>query len=116
MIRPADKGAGIVILDKCDYESEMLKNRNDHETYSTLSCDPTNRFKRELEGIVKQGFHDSILDKKENIYLVPLAPRIYTIYYLPKIHKSLTNPPGSPIISGIDLVTSRIGRYIDFYL
>lgn len=76
---------------------------SDHETYSTLSYDPINRSKRELKGIVKQGFHDCILDKKENIYFVPLALRIPTIYYLPKIHKSLTKPPARPIISGIDL-------------
>lgn len=28
----------------------------------------------------------------------------------------LPNPPGRPIVSGIDSVTSHIGRYIDFHL
>lgn len=35
---------------------------------------------------------------------------------LPKVHKTLVNPPGRPIISGIDSITSRVGKYIDFYL
>lgn len=42
--------------------------------------------------------------------MVPLAPRVPTIYYLPKVHKNPVQPPGRPI------VTSLIGRYIDFYL
>lgn len=47
---------------------------------------------------------------------MPLAPRIPTIYYLPKVHKSLTKPPGRLIVSGIDSVTSPIGKYVDFFL
>lgn len=38
------------------------------------------------------------------------------IYYLPKIYKHPTCPPCRPIVSGIDSVTSRVGRYIDFFL
>lgn len=38
------------------------------------------------------------------------------IYYLPKIHKNSSKPPGCPIISGIDSVTARIGRYVDDFL
>lgn len=32
------------------------------------------------------------------------------------MHKDPVNPPGQPIVSGIDTVTSRIGRYVDFHL
>lgn len=116
VVRPADKGGAIVILDKCDYENEILNILNDRKTYSPIPCDPTNRFKKDLGIIVKQGFLDLIPNKKEYAFLVPLAPHIPTIYYLPKIHKHATKPPGRPIISGIDSVTSRIGRYIDFFL
>lgn len=57
-----------------------------------------------------------ILNRKEKEHLVPLAPRLPIIYSLLKIHKTLTNPPGWPIISIIDSITSRVGKYIDFYL
>lgn len=73
------------------------------------------KYKRDLTKIVDKGFAELILDKKERFYLVPLAPQI-PIIYLPKVHKNVTHPPGRPIISGIDSVTSRIERYIDFYL
>lgn len=57
-----------------------------------------------------------ILDKKEKNLLIPLAPHIPLMYYLPKVHKDPVNPPGRPIVSGIDSVTSPIGHYIDFHL
>lgn len=45
-----------------------------------------------------------------------MAPRTPTIYYFLKVNKSPTCPPGHPIVSGIDSVTSQVGRYIDYYL
>lgn len=45
-----------------------------------------------------------------------MAPRLPVVYILPKVHKTLVNPPGRPIISGIDSVTSRVGKHIDHYL
>lgn len=35
---------------------------------------------------------------------------------VPKIHKSNENPPGRPIINGIQSVGARKGQYIDKYL
>lgn len=77
MVRPTNKGRGIVVFVKRDYESEMLKILGDQDTYCALSYDPTNRFKRESDTIIKQGFGGSILNKEENAYLVPLATLIF---------------------------------------
>ena len=48
--------------------------------------------------------------------MVPASSRIPVIYYLPKIHKDPVHPPGRPIISGIDSISSRAGKYIDGFL
>lgn len=37
-------------------------------------------------------------------------------YHLPKVHKDLSNPPGRPIISGINSCTSQLSQYLDIYL
>lgn len=95
---------------------EMSRIVSDTDTYTPLLMDPANKFKRELKDLVEKGFDMGILNKKEKEHLVPLAPRLPIIYSLPKVHKTLSNPPGRPIISGIDSITSRIGKYIDFYL
>lgn len=116
VVRPADKGGGIVMMDKSDYVTEMYRILEDHDTYKELPSNPTNQFKKDLDKLVTKGFEAQILNKREKAYLVPTAPRIPTIYYLPKIHKDPLHPPGRPTVSGIDSITSRIGQYIDFYL
>lgn len=116
IIRLADKGGGLVVLDRSDYYTEMSRILNDLDTYRPLPKDPTLVFKKILVELINKGFQSGIFDKNERDYLVPLAPRIPILYYLPKIHKNAAQPPGRPIVSGIDSVTSRIGRYIDFHL
>lgn len=92
IIRPADKGGGIVILDRCDYLMEMHRIVDDSETYTPLNRDPVGKYKKDLEIIVDRGFHSGILNKKEKLFLLPSAPRTPVIYYLPKIHKNQTCP------------------------
>lgn len=69
-----------------------------------------------LDRIVWAWFQNGILDKKEKEFLVPLAPTMPIIYYLPKVHKCLTKPTGRPIVSGIDSLTSCIGKYVKVFL
>lgn len=116
IIHPANKGGAIVILNKEDCIAEMDKIPGDPNTYSRIHTDPTTTFKRSLTELVNEGYSLGILDKKERSCLVPLAPRIPPIYYLLKVHKDPVNPPGRPIVSGIDPVTSRIRKYVDFHL
>lgn len=113
---PRRQGGGIVVLDKANYLKEMYRLLSDTDTYSVIPNDPTTIYKKELLHLVNEGFSLGILNKKEKSFLVPLAPRIPTIYYLPKVHKDPVNPPGRPIVSGIDSVTARIGKYVDHYL
>lgn len=116
VIRPADKGGGLVILSKEYYQSEMVRLLSDHDTYRVLSKDPMLLYKVELHAIIEDGKDQKILNKKEAMYLDPLFCRTPIIYFLPKIHKDTVNPPGRPIVNGIDSVSARLGQYIDFFL
>lgn len=111
-----DRGGGIDIMDKPKSIAEMNRILADQDTYQELPNNSTNKFKKELDSLVTKGIQSQILNKKERAYLIPAAPRIPTIYHLPKIHKDPLHPPGWPIVSGIVSTTSRIGRYIDFFL
>lgn len=78
VIRPVDKGGGIVIFDNADYQQEMCRILSDHEIYSELPNNPTSKYKRDLSDFIVKGFDEQI-KKKEKAYLIPLAPRIPTI-------------------------------------
>lgn len=38
------------------------------------------------------------------------------LYALPKVHKSLINPPGRPIVSGCQTLTENASALVDKYL
>ena len=116
VIRPADKGGGIVVLDKTAYNEEMYNILGDSSTYIKLPSNPTSKFKVSLKKLIDMGARKGILDNKEKSYLLPKVPRIPVMYYLPKVHKNSTRPPGRPIVSGINSITSRVGKYIDYHL
>lgn len=105
-----------MVLDKFDFEKEMYNILSDTDTYKELTTNRTSMYKSQLVALINKGFDKCILNRKEKECLIPHIPRIPTIYYLPKVHKNPMCPPGRPIVSGIDLVTSRIGWYMDFYL
>lgn len=94
----------------------MLRLLSDQATYVPLRGNSTFKFKKELIALVEEGFCKNVVSNKEKSFLIPVAPRVPVIYYLPKVHKDPVHPPGRPIISGIDSVTSRVGRYIDHFL
>lgn len=89
---------------------------SDNSTYQMLSTDPSKVFRKELDLIIKHGVDSKFLNKQEAKYLIPTVSRTPVIYYLPKIHKDSSNPPGRPIVSGIESLTSRLGEYIDLHL
>lgn len=83
---------------------------DDRDTYGVILSNPTKQYRKDLEKLINR---EKILNTYEEKYLLPLACRIPVIYYSPKIHEDIVNPPGRPIISGIDLLTARLGEYID---
>lgn len=102
-------------MDKCDYLKELENIVGDRETYAPFPANPRTSYRKLLEDIVDRGFTCGILNKKEKAFLVPTSSRI-PIYYLPKVHKNLVHPLGCTIISEIDSITSRAGKYIDGFL
>lgn len=112
VICPVNKGGGIVILDKCKNLEEMNRLLSYRSNYTPLASNPTAKFKRELSGLIDDRFRQGILNKEERTYLVPSVPG-YVLLAKNLTIQNLSKPPGSPIISSIDSVTARIGRYVD---
>ncbi|XP_053567994.1 homeobox protein 2-like [Bombina bombina] len=52
VIKPADKGGGIVVLDKTDYYAECTRILSDQDTYEVLRNNPVAQFKEEIDWIL----------------------------------------------------------------
>uniref|UniRef100_A0A8C5LSF6 Reverse transcriptase domain-containing protein n=1 Tax=Leptobrachium leishanense TaxID=445787 RepID=A0A8C5LSF6_9ANUR len=116
VIKQADKGGGTVVMSREFYMQESLRLLGDRDTYQVLKKNPTVEFIKELESLLVKGKQDGILREEEFNFLFNNKCKTAIFYFIPKIHKNQQNPPGRPIISGIDSLTCHLSHYIDGYL
>ena len=115
MIKKADKGSTIVVMDKKDYIVKGMRHLSDQDTYKKLNQDTTNKVADEVVSTVRALYQDGVLDKKTTEYLLPPNPvRTQEMYFLTKIHK---NPYSErPIVSGCNGPTERVSAYMNHWL
>ena len=114
VIKPADKGSSVVVLDSEDYIAEAQRQLSDERFYRKLDHDPT---KEHEEAVCKTLYkmHDGgFIDDKTLEYLLPDHSKPGRFYLLPKIHKE--GNPGRPIISANEHPTEKISEFIDYHL
>ena len=105
VILPADKGNATVIMETDDYK-EKIRNLLEPTTYKKLEKDPTSKFLRQINNVVKSSTlpRDTI---KSICKTEAVAPRLYG---LPKIHKA--SVPLRPIVSAIGSPTYYIAKHM----
>lgn len=116
IIRQADKGGGLVIQDREIYLVEALRLLGDNATYEKLPGDPLPGYITSLKQLLDGAREQGVITKNEYLFLNKEHPLTPHFYHIPKIHTDQTNPPGRPIIAGIDSLTNNLGCYIDHFL
>lgn len=116
VVKPADKGGGLVIMPKTLYDQEVLRQLQDLSYYRALPTDPTSRFQKEIELFLQQAHSSSLISEREFQYLFNRTPTRPAFYILPKVHKNLSNPPGRPIVAGNNSLTEPLSNFVDFIL
>lgn len=106
IIKPADKGGAIVVMDRSKYISEGHRQLSDASYYKRQDHDPTNEFKDIVRDTLTALFNDKEMSYGTLKSLIPLSPVAGRFYLLPKIHNR--DNPGRPIISGIGTVTENL--------
>uniref|UniRef100_A0A803JUF4 Reverse transcriptase domain-containing protein n=1 Tax=Xenopus tropicalis TaxID=8364 RepID=A0A803JUF4_XENTR len=110
IIKKADKGGSVVVLDTPAYVAEVMRQLTDVETYTLLKRDPTEGFKSVLADLLSEGFSNGVLTTKEVEMLKCENP---VFHVLPKVHKSLDNVKGRPIVASIGSLSENLSCYID---
>uniref|UniRef100_A0A803K3M7 Reverse transcriptase domain-containing protein n=1 Tax=Xenopus tropicalis TaxID=8364 RepID=A0A803K3M7_XENTR len=116
IIKKADKGGAVVVLDRDKYNEEVMRLLNIQGHYCTIDSDPTGKIKNTIDTMVYDAFLMGTIDKSTRDFLTTEFPKIPLLYILPKIHKTLINPPGRPIVSGVGSVLEPLSKFVDFHL
>ncbi|XP_024859281.1 uncharacterized protein LOC112450144 [Kryptolebias marmoratus] len=124
IIKPADKGSSIVILDREQYLWEGKRQLLDTNYYSKLSKPIFLETISMVAEIIDRLYKKKFINYKQKTYLQgDSEPRARRFYLLPKIHKEPEKwskpfeiPPGRPIVSDCGSETYKTAEFIDYYL
>ena len=112
IIKEADKGSGMVIMDRERYLKEGLRQLSDRSTYHTLDHDPSPDLEKELVVLVNKVAQHSTLTPSMVDYAIPSSHKLARFYLLPKVHK--VGVPGRPVVSCCGALTERLSEIVDF--
>ncbi|MCG8094140.1 MAG: hypothetical protein JAZ17_11035 [Candidatus Thiodiazotropha endolucinida] len=132
IIKEADKGGGVVIMNKEYYERKMLDMLNDKAFYQTTDNDCSKTTFKRIKALIKE---NKDITRHEFNYLLEFEWKSSSFYGLPKIHKSklikeqcqktttnvleLKDPSDlkfRPIVAGPVCETHRLSNLIDILL
>ncbi|XP_056408110.1 uncharacterized protein LOC130306859 [Hyla sarda] len=100
-------------MDRSKYIREVMGQLNDSETYRELPYDPKWEIQTHIKRVLMEAKDRDLIDASLYNYLLILHPVTPMLYVLPKIHKTLIDPPGRPIVSEQGSVTSHISIFLD---
>ena len=125
ILKPADKGSSVIIMNSSYYRDKLVM--NDHllsESYTKANEDCDEKVMEQMEGLIKR--HSKCLTEKEIEFILKPDWKTSEFYVLPKIHKcrsiieaissnndedvltEIKNPPdlkGRPIVAGCSTPT-----------
>ena len=105
---PPDKGRGVVILDRQEYNKKVAQMLEDKVTYEKLPSDPTAKFKRNLVSLLTKLLEEKKITHQQKWYLYPTAEIVPRLYCTPKIHKP--NTPLRPIVDYTNSIGYNLSR------
>jgi hypothetical protein len=124
VIKKADKGSAIVIMNKEDYLFEGYRQLQNPLHYKRLEKPIFMETAKLITDILIDLKEASYISEKQLKFLQPTAdPRSRIFYTLPKIHKPTDKwtvpgkiPPGRPIVSDCDSESEKVAGFIDDYI
>jgi len=124
IIKPADKGGAIVVMNTEKYKQEALRQLNNTTYYVPLEGPIYPETAIRINEILHQMFIEGFISNAMVAYLRPNPQETNSRYFylLPKIHKPRQGwpdpqmPPGHPIVSDVNTESSGICEFIDYFL
>lgn len=124
IIKLADKGSNIVIMDQSQYLIEAHRQLNNTTHYKSIPDTLQLHIQPQIRTISDSLYQKKFITHKQKDFLYgPDQPRLRQFYLLPKIHKDPATwtvpneiPTGRPIVSDCKSTSYNIAMYIDHFL
>ena len=87
MIRPADKGSGIVVLDASDYKNSLKKELEDSSTYTQIDKDVTQDACIKVNKLLKSLRKEGVITRELEQCMAVKSATVGKLKGNPKIHK-----------------------------
>ena len=116
IIKPADKGSAVVVMNRDDYIAEGYKQLSDTNFYMKVDTDLTEHHRQLVQSYINKMYDDGEIDCTVSVYLTDRECKTSKLYLLPKIHKGKIPPPGRPIVSANGCPTEKISQLVDNFL
>ncbi|WP_179117283.1 hypothetical protein, partial [Solemya velum gill symbiont] len=114
IIRPADKGSGIVIVDRDEYVSSLRKEMEESESYGPTKGDMTRECHKQVKRLVNKMHRDGAISDDLKTYLVPKYVQSGKLKGNPKLHKPTATYRA--IVSGIGTPTEKMAEVAEHEL
>ena len=114
VIKKADKGNAIVIMDTKDYLYEGFRQLSDTNFYQAVEYDLTPVHETKVNRLVQSLFNNKLITKRGKRHLWAEHCTTARFYLLPKIHKK--SIPGRPIVSANNCPTENLSAFVDAIL
>lgn len=123
VIKPADKGGMVCILNRTSYINEAHRQLNNTKYYTEIPEPLKQDLIPKINHILDRLYRTNYITSDQLKYLqANNDDRLRRFYLLPKIHKPREKwpqadmPEGRPIVSDCGSESKRISEYIDFFL
>ena len=114
VIKKADKGSAVVVMNTTDNLSEGYRQLNDPKFYTKLHHDPTQEVAYRITSTLVKMHNKGLITENNLDHLSPETCSKARFYMLPKIDKM--DIPGRPICSSVNHPTSRISKFVDEHI
>ena len=114
VIRPADKGSGIVIVNREDYISKLREEMKNSDSYQETEGNRADKAVKDVKKLVNRMYREGAISKDMQQYLIPRYPRAGELKGNTKLHKQ--GAPMRTIVNGINTATERLAEVAEHEL
>ncbi|XP_062704355.1 uncharacterized protein LOC134286712 [Aedes albopictus] len=110
LVLKSDKGNKTVLMEASEYQQKMLELLENRNTYSPINVDPTSRFEKQNNSIVKRLHNLDLIDERTSRQLMKHNAGCPRIYGQPKAHKP--GLPLRPVVPNITAPSYSLSKFV----